>query len=451
MLTIAKTFVIFSTISKSYFNTIQLLRMQKNLLASISFLYLFFCCSITNLYAHSPNQSILFLQVHEHEINGRFEISIKDLNKLLPNQPLKQGLSTEDLTPHKTTIESYILQQVSISSSNGQALTMKMTGSDVYLINKALGDYVRVNFDLEGLATIPDDVLITYKLLFDQDPSHQGAVVIEHNWKTGLSDNEQLIALIFTQDNISQRLDLTDRYLVKGLLLMLKLGIKHILIGLDHILFLLALILPSVIIRKQAQDTTPIRYAGQVVQMLSPHHTTWYTFNRFRPAFFNILKVVTFFTLAHTITLSLAALEVMQLPSKLVESIIAFSIALAAFHNIRPIFKAKEWMIAFIFGLFHGFGFASVLGDYGINDFLAYSLLGFNVGVEIGQLFILALLFPIIFLVRKSRLFPKILVYGSVILIIIAFYWVVGRVFELDLPGDDIIVQLYRFLKSLIA
>jgi len=196
-------------------------------------------------------------------------------------------------------------------------------------------------------------------------------------------------------------------------------GIWHIWIGIDHILFLVALILPSVVRRKE--DATGYSLSN------------WEPVLKFKPAFYYILKVITFFTIAHTITLTLASLEIVTLPSRIAESIIAFSIGLAAFHNIRPIFKGRDWVIAFVFGLFHGFGFASVLADLGLtNDFLTISLLGFNVGVELGQLVIIALIFPILYLLRKRKIYNKILVYGSVILIIVSLYWFIERVFDIE-------------------
>ena len=86
------------------------------------------------------------------------------------------------------------------------------------------------------------------------------------------------------------------------------------------------------------------------VTLLNPDKAYWIPVEKFKPAFMYILKIVTFFTISHTITLGLAASQIILLPSRLVESIIALSIALAAYHNIQPILKGKEWMIAFIFG-----------------------------------------------------------------------------------------------------
>ena len=148
--------------------------------------------------------------------------------------------------------------------------------------------------------------------------------------------------------------------------------------------------------------------------------------------------------MAHSITLAVAAFGVVDLPSRYVESIIAFSIAIAAFHNIRPIFKSREWLITFAFGLFHGFGFASVLGEKGLGgEFMALSLVGFNVGVEIGQVLIVAGIFPILYLIRGTKFYPKLIWGGSALLILIALHWVVERLFEID-------IRLGSFLDSFL-
>jgi hypothetical protein len=118
---------------------------------------------------------------------------------------------------------------------------------------------------------------------------------------------------------------------------------------------------------------------------------------------------------------------------------------LAALHNITPVFKAKEWIIAFVFGLFHGFGFASVLGEKGLSgDFMVLSLLGFNVGVELGQVLIICAAFPILFLLRPFKIYPKILVYGSVLLILISLYWSIERGFDVDLPLGAYFWKVYN-------
>lgn len=214
---------------------------------------------------------------------------------------------------------------------------------------------------------------------------------------------------------------------------MIKSGIYHIWIGFDHILFLLALLLPSVLrFRSKKGEVTGFDL----------NNKGWEPVDRLKPALMNVVKIVTFFTIAHSITLCLAAFEIISLPSRLIESIIAISIALAAIHNIYPRFSGKEWLIAFVFGLFHGFGFASVLAERGlVGNYLGLSIFGFNLGVEIGQLAIILLVFPILYLLRKTFLYPKIRVFGSIILILFSLYWFIERAFDVDFPVGKIIKE----------
>jgi hypothetical protein len=144
------------------------------------------------------------------------------------------------------------------------------------------------------------------------------------------------------------------------------LGIEHILTGYDHLLFLLALILAG----------------GSLLQLL---------------------KIVTAFTLAHTVTLGLAAYDVITLPGALVEAVIALSIAYVAAENLFPRFAiSRRWTISFVFGLVHGFGFSSVLKEIGLpKENLLLSLLNFNLGVEAGQAAMVLLALPLLLYVRR--------------------------------------------------
>jgi hypothetical protein len=145
------------------------------------------------------------------------------------------------------------------------------------------------------------------------------------------------------------------------------------------------------------------------------------------------LKIVTAFTLAHSITLTLATLGVISLPSRWVESIIAASVVIAALNNIYPLFRERRWMMAFLFGLIHGFGFATVLSDLGLpKSALALALVGFNVGVEAGQLAIVAAFLPVAFYLRHTMLYRKvILLGGSALIALLASAWLVERAFNM--------------------
>jgi hypothetical protein len=152
-----------------------------------------------------------------------------------------------------------------------------------------------------------------------------------------------------------------------------------------------------------------------------------------RGAVIEVLKIVTAFTVAHSITLSLAALGVVTLPSRLVESVIAASVVLAALNNLRGTVHGRRWVMAFVFGLVHGFGFASVLADLGLpQGALALALVGFNAGVELGQLAIVAVFLPIAFALRGTRFYSVgVLKGGSLLVAALAAWWLAERMFDL--------------------
>jgi hypothetical protein len=156
---------------------------------------------------------------------------------------------------------------------------------------------------------------------------------------------------------------------------------------------------------------------------------------RFAPAFWDVLKVVTAFTAAHSITLALAALSVISLPSRLVESAIAASVVLAALNNLWPVVQRGRWLVAFAFGLVHGFGFAGVLAELGLpQESLLVALVGFNLGVEAGQLAIVALFLPLAYAARHTWVYRRmILVGGSAAIALVAALWMIERVFDLEL------------------
>lgn len=193
-------------------------------------------------------------------------------------------------------------------------------------------------------------------------------------------------------------------------------GVWHILIGLDHVLFLSTLMLPAVLVYRQRR---------------------WQSVQELRPAVKEILKTVTAFSLAHSITLSLAVLELVTLPQRWVESAIALSVLLVALNNLKPVFPASRGWLAFAFGLVHGFGFANVLLDLGLSKAtLTVSLLGFNLGVELGQVAIVLVLFPLAYVLRDTRVYRGwAFKGGSVTAAALACVWFLERAFDYDLAA----------------
>jgi hypothetical protein len=375
--------------------------------------------------AHAPDQSYVFLRVYDDRIDGRVGMLIPDLNAAVGLELSEnQDVTRADIEPHLERITRYLQDRVALAP-NGQARPLRFESFDLVVI--PLGQYLEMNFSFSGFAEPPETVDIFYNVLFDTRPSHRGFAVIEHHWKSGKLNNESDIGAVFGPGETQQTLTIGGSML-KGFLAMVGQGTHHIWIGLDHILFLIALLLPSVM-RDEGRGWRPV--------------------GTFRPAFVYVVKIVTIFTVAHTITLSAAALGAISLPSRLVESIIALSIAAAALDVFVPVLRRRIWWVVFAFGLFHGFGFASVLADIGIGgEYLLHTLLGFNVGVEIGQLAIVAAAFPVLYLLRQFRLYPLVVMQaGATALVCISMYWFVERGFGIDIPGG----KMLDYLVSLVA
>jgi hypothetical protein len=232
-----------------------------------------------------------------------------------------------------------------------------------------------------------------------------------HRCLLKLAYEEKEQSAVFNIDEQVQRLEVRKPSPGRQFLLFLKEGIWHIWIGFDHILFLLALLLPAVVAYQDGN---------------------WRGVPAFRPAIVNVIKIVTAFTLAHSFTLTIATLGLIKLPPRFTESAIAASVIIAATNNIQPWIRGKGWLVAFLFGLIHGFGFANVLADLELNRAtLVLTLIGFNLGVEIGQLAIIAVFFPLAYGLRDSWAYrTPVLRFGSLGIILIAGTWLSERIFN---------------------
>ena len=201
---------------------------------------------------------------------------------------------------------------------------------------------------------------------------------------------------------------------MQGFAAMFRLGARHIAEGTDHLLFLLALILPA-----------PLVVAGG----------RWGGYAGGKTALRRIVKVVTAFTLGHSITLVLGALGWARLPGAVVESAIAFSILVSAVHALVPIFRGREVFIAGGFGLVHGLAFAATLTGFGFDPWtLVSSVLGFNLGIEAFQLLVILAAMPWLVLLARSRVYGPFRIAGAALTGIAAAAWFAERAFGWDNP-----------------
>lgn len=367
-------------------------------------LALFFVSSKT-AYAHKPSDSYLSLKVEQKQLQGQWDIALRDLDFAIGIDSDDNGEITwnEVRAKHKE-IAAYAMSHLTFSINdkvNDKACPIEI--GEQMLDEHSDGTYSVLYFKV--LCSDMNTINLSYSLLFDIDPQHKGLLKLTNG-------EGKVSTAIFSPDNARQVLTMANASKWQQFLDYIKHGIWHIWIGFDHILFLLSLLLPAVLFMKKNK---------------------WEPALSFKTAGLNVLKIVTAFTLAHSITLSLATLGVISLPSRWIESAIAFSVILAALNNLFPIFRGQRWMLAFVFGLIHGFGFASVLSDLGLpQTSLILALIGFNVGVEIGQMAIVALFLPIAFSIRAKWIYQKVFFNaGSCLIILLATVWLIERAFDI--------------------
>ena len=354
--------------------------------------------------AHKPSDSYLTLKVTGKQVDGQWDIALRDLDMAIGLDADGNGeLTWDEVRARHPDIAAYALSRLRLGVEGAGACPLSVTSH--LLDDHSDGAYAVLKLS----AACPVEVTtldVDYKLLFDIDPQHKGLLRLEHGQLTSTA--------IFTPDSARQMLRVMDASRWRQFFDYVKHGVWHIWIGFDHILFLLSLLLPAVLVRREGR---------------------WQARDTIRASSIEVLKVVTAFTLAHSITLTLATLGVVALPSRIVESAIALSVVVAALNNLWPVITRRLALLAFAFGLIHGFGFASVLLDLGLpQSSLLLSLVGFNVGVELGQLAIVAVFLPLAYLARTTVFYRKaVLVGGSSLIAMIAVVWLAERVLDLKL------------------
>ncbi len=205
---------------------------------------------------------------------------------------------------------------------------------------------------------------------------------------------------------------------------MFRLGIRHIAEGTDHLLFLLALLLPA-----------PLLVAG----------SRWAGFAGVRLSVLRILKVVTAFTVGHSITLALAAFGLVHLPSRPVEVLIAFSILVSAAHALRPLFPGREAIVAALFGLLHGLAFAATLQLLGLSwQARAVSILGFNLGIETMQLIVVCAAMPSLVLLSRTPAYSFVRIGGALFAMAASAGWIAERLLQVHNPLDPMVDSAAR-------
>ena len=359
---------------------------------------------LTGTLAQAHEASTAYLNLNEANsedaagvmYNAEYELSLRDLALLIDIDPNRdQQVSWAEVKSQAPLIEQLITTKVKLDNA---AQTCQVASFEPLAINTRGGfNYLYTNFQLNCEQPIDN---LDYQILAGVDANHRLIM-------TQADAGTPLQVLAVGQSPLGSE---ANAGLLSIAINFLKSGIHHLLIGWDHLLFLFVLLIPAVYMRKQKQ----------LVAVSNP-----------KAALLEVFWIATSFTLAHSITLSLAALQIVSIPAWLIESVIALSIAFAALNNVIPMLRVRAIYLAFFFGLIHGFGFANVLVDLPLaTSERVLALLSFNVGIELGQLFFIILVFPIALLLRHTQFYKYVIFYvGSLISILVALWWFFERAF----------------------
>ena len=347
--------------------------------------------------AHKPSDSYLTLSKTAHGAQGRWDIALRDLDAAVGLDQDRDGvIHWGELKARLPVIIAYASGRLSGRTPGGPcALQLTPVG----VVAHSDGKYVALDLAL----SCPGDaakMVLRYDLLFEIDAQHRAVLRFSDG-----NGQPEVFGKARREVTLSQS---SPRFSA-----IVRLGIEHILSGYDHLLFLTALLLPAVLRRRDCK---------------------WQPAPDFRSVIGEVLRTVTAFTIAHSLTLALSAAHWVVLPSRFVESAIAASIVLAALNNLFPVLDADR-SLAFGLGLLHGFGFAAVLSDVGVSGWsFVRTLFGFNLGVELGQLAVVFALLPVLYGLRKSRQYPNWgMPIASCAVLLVACVWFAERAFNLKL------------------
>ena len=357
----------------------------------------------TPAWAHKPSDSYLSLTIHDNAIAARWDIAVRDLHEAIGLDADDDGAITwGEVRAKHQEIGAYALSRL-ILTSEEQACPAEPSA---HLIDEHTDGAYAVLLFAAACAGPITQLHADYRLLFDVDAQHKGLLRLTHG--------RQTTTAIFSRESPTQHFTVGETSRWMQVRQYFTEGVWHIWLGYDHVLFLLALLLPAVLTRTANR---------------------WNASENFSSVCWEVLRIVTAFTLAHSITLSVATLGLVTLPSRVVESAIAVSVLIAGLSNLYPQLIGRRWVVAFAFGLIHGFGFAGVLAELGLPpDALLLSLVTFNLGVECGQLVLVAGVLPLAYVLRHKRTYQRVVVAaGSLATAGIALLWLIERAFNLKL------------------
>jgi hypothetical protein len=367
------------------------------------------------IHAHQQPTTIVLLDVSSEKVRAELQIPLSELELAFGHAVASDpNALMRDLQPQ---FADYLIAHVRATSAENRAWSVAVAGMRIEDVEQTQsGAYREVTVNLVLTPPAGADTrrfVLNYDAVMHQVVTHKALVSIRSDWESGIAREKPVAVGVIGVDTETTKIfplevNLDKGGLWTGFVNTIALGMHHIKEGTDHLLFLLVLLLPATLLAR-----------GK----------SWGEFGGARYGIRRVLKIVTAFTAGHSVTLLVGALGWLRLPPQPVEVLIAVSILVSAAHAIRPIFYGREIYIAAGFGLVHGLAFATVLQNLELSaGQMALTILGFNLGIELMQIFIIALVMPWLILLSATTLYKSIKTTGALLASFAAAAWVAERV-----------------------
>lgn len=356
--------------------------------------------------AHQASTSYLTLSAENAQLSGRWDIALTDLDYAIGlDADGDAQIRWSEVRAAETRIAAYALARLTVSDDERKQCPLQVRS--LAIADHSAGRYAVL--ELRGhCARAAQTLRLDYRLLFDLDAQHRGLLHLRYGGEHG-----GLFTSAQTQLRFANGAPAPGRVFAEYFTS----GVWHVWTGWDHLLFLAALLLPAVL-RRDRGRWVPAESLRAVLR-----ETAW---------------TVTAFTLAHALTLSIAASGWLSLPTRWVESAVAATVLFAGLNNLLPIVHKRLFVLAGVFGLIHGAAIAGMLLDLGLPaSGRVWALLAFNLGVELAQLAVLAVIVPLGFACRRSAAYRRVvLMPGAVLISLAGLLWLLERALGLKLwPG----------------
>ena len=359
-----------------------------------------------------PTSTVVLTVASDESIDAALTIPVSDLEAA-------SGLDVADTQ----AVEGYILEHFVPTTTAGQAWTV--TVDDLAVVDTSAygtGQYQALTASAHLVAPTGADARVFnlgYDVVVHKVITHTVIVSLKSDWSGGAVESARELGTIqldtVTGAVVPLEVNLGDGSAWAGFTSMVALGISHIREGTDHQLFLLTLLLPAPLIVASRRWSAPAR-PGRAVR--------------------RIASITIAFTIGHSVTLALGALG-LPVPQAPIEALIAVSILVAAIHAIRPIFPGREVLVAGAFGLVHGMAFSATLTSLDLSGGqLALSLLGFNLGIEIMQLTVVALVLPPLIVLSRTTGYTQLRIVAASVTGVAAMGWLLARLGVANVLAD---------------